>query len=234
MTQEDLERVGEYVLGLIEGAEAEAFERRIALEPELQSAVAKLRQHLEKLDDTAVAQPADPALWQRIAERLDGAAPQAVPESPVPVRAANDNRWTRQLGMAASVLVALGIGYLAGTNLSTPRQPIMVAVLLTEDGVQPGAIVEAFADDSIRLVPLELAQRPQDQTYQVWTLPDAETGPVSMGIFDDPQTIRLAGPNLPPPESGQLYEITLEPAGGSPTGRPTGPILVKGFAKAPL
>lgn len=34
--------------------------------------------------------------------------------------------------------------------------------------------------------------------------------------------------------AGQLYEITLEPSGGSPTGRPTGPIQVKGFAKSPL
>ena len=132
------------------------------------------------------------------------------------------------------MLVALGIGYLAGATLAQPQQPVMIAVLLTEDGAQPGALVEAFSDDSIRLVPLELAQKPEDRVYQVWTLPDPATGPVSMGIFDDPETIRLAGPQLPPPESGQLYEITLEPLGGSPTGRPTGPILVKGFAKQPF
>lgn len=234
MTRDDLERVGEYVLGLFDDAEAAAFEQRLAAEPELQAAVAKLRAHMEKLDDTVGAPPADPALWQRIAGKLDDSAPMAGAPVERQPRPANDNGWIRRFGMAASVLIALGVGYLAGSNLSTPRQPMMIAVLLTEDGAQPGAIVEAFADDSIRLVPLELAQKPADRVYQVWTLPDADTGPVSMGIFDDPQTIRLAGPNLPPPESGQLYEITLEPAGGSPTGRPTGPILVKGFAKTPL
>lgn len=233
MTQEDREQVGEYVLGLLEGTELTAFEQRVAREPELAAAVARLRAHLEALDDTAGTHTADPALWQRIADRLD-AAPQTNVVTPALARPANDNVWMRRLGMAASIVVALGAGYLAGTNLSGGPQPTMIAVLLTEDGAQPGAIVEAFADDSIRLVPLELAQRPEDRVYQVWTLPDPETGPVSMGIFDDPQTIRLAGPNLPLPESGQLYEITLEPAGGSPTGRPTGPILVKGFAKAPL
>lgn len=234
MTREDREQIGEYVLGLLEGTQAEAFERRLRDEPELQAAVARLRSHLEKLDDTVGTQPVDPALWQSIAARLDSAGPETVSAPVASGPAANDNGWMRRMGMAASVLVALGIGYLAGTNLSTTRQPMMIAVLLSEDGAQPGAIVEVFADDSIRLVPLELMQRPQDQVYQVWTLPDPETGPVSMGIFDDPQTIRLAGPNLPPPETGQLYEITLEPTGGSPTGRPTGPILVKGFAKAPL
>ena len=43
-----------------------------------------------------------------------------------------------------------------------------------------------------------------------------------------------AGARLPEPKAGQLYEITLEPAPGSPTGRPTGPILVTGFARYPL
>jgi anti-sigma-K factor RskA len=231
MNQQDREQIGEYVLGLLEGAEAAAFEQRLGREPELAAAVARLRSHLQKLDDTAGTLPADPALWQRIADRLDKAPDNTQPAT---TRPANDNAWLKRFGMAASIVVALGVGYLAGTNLSTAPQPVMIAVLLTEDGAQPGAIVEAFSDDSIRLVPLDLVQRPQDRVYQVWTLPDPETGPVSMGIFDDPQTIRLTGPDLAAPEIGQLYEITLEPRGGSPTGRPTGPILVKGFAKAPL
>lgn len=229
MSANETERAGEYVLGLLEGAELAGFESDIARDPALAAAVEKLRDHMGKLDDTVTPLPADPALWQRIAGQLD--APVALMTV---TRAANDNRWRGLAGLAASVLVALGVGYLAGSSVATQSQPLMIAVLLTEDGAQPGAIVEAFADDSVRLVPLELAMRPQDRTYELWTLPDAETGPVSMGIFDDPATISLAGPNLPPPESGQLYEITLEPLGGSPTGRPTGPILVKGFAKAPL
>jgi hypothetical protein len=39
-------------------------------------------------------------------------------------------------------------------------------------------------------------------------------------------SLRLEG--LPAPGPNQLFEITLEPATGSPTGRPTGPILMKG------
>jgi anti-sigma-K factor RskA len=43
----------------------------------------------------------------------------------------------------------------------------------------------------------------------------------------------LQGPQQPLPAGGQLYEITLEDAPRSATGRPTGPILVKGFATIP-
>ena len=41
----------------------------------------------------------------------------------------------------------------------------------------------------------------------------------------------LRAPPLPEAQDTQLYEITLKQAGGFPTGRPTGPILGKGFAK---
>ncbi|MGL4241116.1 MAG: anti-sigma factor, partial [Beijerinckiaceae bacterium] len=36
------------------------------------------------------------------------------------------------------------------------------------------------------------------------------------------------------PDAGHLFEITVEPPGGSPTGRPTGPILMKGLASQAL
>jgi anti-sigma-K factor RskA len=69
---------------------------------------------------------------------------------------------------------------------------------------------------------------PSGRTLQVWTLPSRERGPVSVGLMDRPRTLELDLKDLPRPGSNQLFEITLEPAGGSPTGRPTGPILFKG------
>lgn len=231
MTQAELERVGDYVLGLLEGPDAEAFERQLAQSPELTAAVVKFRRHLHALDDTATPLPPNPELWARIEAKLGET--QTVAPSTQLAPAANDNGWMQWAGLAASVVVALGVGYLVGTT-SAQREPVMVAVLLSEDAMQPGAIVEAFADDSVRLMSLDRFEVPEGRVLEVWTLPDPATGPVSLGTFSNPQTINLAGPDLPPPMSGQLYEITLEPAGGSPTGRPTGPILVKGFAKAPL
>ncbi len=234
MSQEDFETIGEYVLGLLEGERLSAFEARLAAEPDLVRTVEDLRHHLQKLDDTAGSIIPGTALWDRIVARLDETAPANAPATPSLPVAANDNRWLRRMAMAASIVVSLGVGYLSGTTLTAQRQPVMIAVLLTEDGAQPAAIVEAYADDSVQLVPLERFVLPAGRVFEVWTLPDAETGPVSLGTFDEPQTLRLAGPSLPPPQQGQLYEITLEPEGGSPTGRPTGPILVKGFARSPI
>lgn len=224
--------IAQYVLGLLEDTERERFESRIADEPDLARQVAALQDNFHALDETATPQPVPEGLWPRI-DAVIGATAGAP-------RAANANRksmsWgiPRWAGMAAAIVLSLGIGYFGGQSLGpAPQAPLVVAVLVGDD-MEPGAIIEAFADDSIRIVPLEALVAPADSILEVWTLPDAETGPVSLGTFSEARELVLGGPNLPAPQPDQLYEITLEPAGGSPTGRPTGPILLKGFARAPV
>jgi anti-sigma-K factor RskA len=93
----------------------------------------------------------------------------------------------------------------------------------------PGAVFEAYADNSVRILSLDDFEVPAGKTLQAWTLYDQSVGPVSLGTFAKSDEVRLKGPAQPPPKADQLYEITLEPESGSPTGKPTGPILVKGF-----
>ncbi len=131
-------------------------------------------------------------------------------------------------GAAASLMLAIAVGLLAGR--ATP-QPVIIAVLQT-DGALPGAIVEAFGDGSIVVVPLRDIEVPPGKALEVWTLYDKQRGPVSLGLIDRAERARFQTHNLPARED-QLYEITLEPATGSPIGRPTGPVLMKGLASAP-
>ncbi len=106
----------------------------------------------------------------------------------------------------------------------------MIAVLLDDTGnVQ--AIVEDFGNENARVRLLNDVEIPSGKTIQVWTLPSQDMGPVSMGLLEGAHSAQLKGPDLPLPRGEQLYELTLEPAGGSPTGRPTGPVLSKGYAK---
>lgn len=237
MTREEkLAAAARYVLGDMDEAERGRLESEMETDPELSAAVTSLSAQMQALDDTAGSLPVPEGLWQRIEAQLDqGAAAEAAASAAVATPARH--RGTTLLpwaALAASVVVAAGIGFLAG-NLSVPTpDPVVIAVLINEGAATPGAIVEAFADNSVRIVPLEAFEVPEGRILEVWTLPNAETGPVSLGTFADPQSIRLAGADLPAPQAGQLYEITLEPAPGSPTGRPTGPILVKGFARSPL
>lgn len=136
------------------------------------------------------------------------------------------------LAMAASLLVAGGLGYLVGMFSATPGRPVVVVVLQTPE-LTPGAVFEAFADNSVRIIPLEDFVVPDGKVMEVWTLYDRTVGPVSLGTLARSETTTLGSHGFPVPAAEQLYEITLEPSPGSPTGKPTGPILVKGFAKRP-
>ena len=102
----------------------------------------------------------------------------------------------------------------------------MIAVLL--DGNRAGAVVHTFADGSHVLLPLTSISVPEGRALEIWTLPSRERGPVSVGLMNQARTLTLSLKDLPATRTDQLFEITLEPAGGSPTGRPTGPVLFKG------
>jgi anti-sigma-K factor RskA len=224
---EKLADAGEYVIGALDGAERLAFEARIATDAELAAMVSRLRDQMQALDDTAIGEELNPRVWSAIEARLgqQDSARVTHPASRAP------RPW---MAVAASVVIAAGLGFTAGTLSQPEAQPVVIAVLVDEGSTVPGAIVEAFSDNSVRIVPLEAFEVPDGRILQVWTLPSAEMGPVSLGTFDNPRNIRLPAISLPTPQPGQLYEITLEPAPGSPTGRPTGPILAKGLARTPV
>ncbi|RUT32506.1 anti-sigma factor [Arsenicitalea aurantiaca] len=237
-TNDEMDRITGYVLGTMEADARDAFEAEMLRDAGLRARVDRLAGQMSALDDTALPEAVPEGLWAQIETRL-GATPQLGRVTPFPPAAARRRGGFvgRQAAlMAASLIVAAAVGYFAGgqgTGLG-PRDPVVIAVLVNEADGSPGAIVEAFGDDSVNIVSLENFVVPEGKVLEVWTLPDADTGPVSLGQLPQAQRATLSGPNLPLPDAGQLYEITLEDAPASPTGRPTGPILVKGFARVPV
>ncbi len=218
------EMIGDYVLGLLTGEDLRAFEAAMAGDTALVARVAALQEKLQALDDTVVPEAVPAGLWQRIEAQLP-----AVSKPAVVARKPKRLDW---VPMAASIVMAAGVGFLAGQEYSRQPAPVVIAVLVSDDST-PGAIVEAFANNSVHFVPLEAFSVPDGKIIEVWTKPNEEIGPVSLGQFSRPEDIVLKGIDLPVPQAGQLYEITLEDAPRSPTGKPTGPILAKGLAQAP-
>lgn len=224
----------EYVLGLLDAADAARLEMQLEHDAALADAVAQARERFLPLDTGIEPASVTPSLWNAIETRL--ADTQAhlttAPASPPrPAAADNDNarsgwRAAAISAMAASLILAGGLIW----SVTRTVEPLVVAVLLNEAGdVQ--AVVEDFGNDTASVKLLTDFAVPADKTMQVWTLPSREMGPMSLGLLQDAHSATLSGSALPRPQDTQLYEITLEQAGGSPTGRPTGPILAKGFAK---
>ncbi|MGU3496408.1 anti-sigma factor domain-containing protein [Xanthobacteraceae bacterium A53D] len=229
---------GEYVLGLLDGAERHRCEEHVARDPAFAALVEEWRLRFGELDTTAQAEPPSGDLWLRIADSIAQDRPV---ETVVPFVAPRQGRvrmWDslplwRGVGMAAmaaTLVLAVGFGMMAR---QASRTPAMVAVLLSDQG-RPAAIVNAFHDGRTELVPLEALTAPEGKSLQVWTLWDRERGPVSVGLVNALRSLELDVTRLPQTAADQLFEVTLEPAGGSPTGRPTGPILMKGNASRAL
>jgi anti-sigma-K factor RskA len=227
----DIPRIAdEYVLGLLDPGDMAEIEEAMDRDPNLRAAVAISRDRLLPLDMALEPAVVGESLWQRIKSALPD---HQIAGTPALIRPANKNRplvWrnTAVGALAATILLAIGLAFSLMRNV----EPVVVAVLVSETG-EIRAIVEDFGNENAAVRVLSDFDVPNDKTIQVWTLPSREMGPVSLGLLKGVHSARLSGPELPAPQLDQLYELTLEQAGGSPTGRPTGPILAKGLAKLP-
>jgi anti-sigma-K factor RskA len=221
------ELAADHALGLAEGAELERAQRLMETDTAFRAEVEALRRSLAELDATAPEPAPGPEAWRRIEAALDAPPPPAA----VTRRAGfweSLSFWRpAALGAAAAaLLLAVGLG---AALLRPPAQPIFVAVLQTDEG-RAQAVVNAYADGTVTLVPIEQIGIPQGRIIEVWTLQSREQGPISIGRMDQARTLKLDLSRLRRPDAGHLFEMTVEPPGGSPTGRPTGPVLSKGLA----
>ena len=210
--QERDEMAAEYVLGTLEAREAEAARALMAEDADFARLVTDWERRLAPLLSLATPEAPPPGLWARIETTLDGSAP---------VRRGWRFPWPA-FGLGASAVAA---GLAAFMVFRPPVQPPLMTVLLTSRD-QPAFLVEAERRQ-IRLAALNPRGVEAGRVMQLWALPQGATAPTSLGLIPESGRFSVT-PQGVRPEPGMLIEISLEPPGGSPTGRPTGPILFIG------
>ncbi len=127
---------------------------------------------------------------------------------------------------AAAVMAALLLNQLSAP-LPAPR---FMVVLVGPQDKAPGWVVQASSSHQVNLIPLAMTEVPADKALQLWTKADDWSGPVSLGLVKPGQSLQITLDKLPPLQSNQLFELTLEPPNGSPLSKPTGPIQFIGRA----
>lgn len=230
-----------YVLGLLDPAEVASVEARIAAprdaeDRELARAVGAARDRMLPLDLTARDLPLGPDAWERLRAAL-GTPPEAgAGERPSPPHAVGRPavagrgwRFAALASTAAAVVLAAGLAW----QVVLAPDPAVLVVLVDQGG-EPVAVLEAYADNRVVVTPLSGVTAGPSQVMQLWTKPDPDGPPVSVGLLRTVARMAVRNPDLPTPSAGQLYEITLEPPGGSPTGLPTGPVVGVGNARVPV
>jgi anti-sigma-K factor RskA len=88
-----------------------------------------------------------------------------------------------------------------------------------------GFLIAGWPDGTVVLTALAPVPLPPGKTLELWMQPPDGTAPRALGLFSATgRQVTLA--TLPPPAT--VLSLTVEPAGGSPTGAPTGPIAFTG------
>lgn len=222
---EDEALAAELALGLLDGADRAAALRRVLADRGFAKDVADWRDRLAPLFDLVPDANPSTYLWARIDAALDTAA------MPAPARI---GVW-KGATMAALAAAAALAGVLVLRPDPTPRvivreAPVvarLAAPLVTPD--TPSMVLASY-DPSHAMLRVDTSTLPEDaRTPELWVVPDGGA-PHSLGLIGRSGTTELTmSAELKAwLVDGATLAVSLEPAGGSPTGQPTGPIVASG------
>lgn len=211
---------GEYLLGSLRGPARRRFERALRDEP----LVALRHQYWQRpfalRYATWIATPPSAGVWKRLARELDLARYR----TPWFRRMAFWRVWA---GAATAALVlALAVNIL---QLGFVPRFVDIAQLAGENKY---IVVTAGLSDDRKQLHLR-AVRPlvagPRQSYELWLLPESGGAPISLAVLGqlDAQFV-LPAAHASRILSGAKLAVSVEPAGGSLTGAPTGPVILIG------
>jgi anti-sigma-K factor RskA len=124
------------------------------------------------------------------------------------------------------LVIGLGVSLLPKPDVTNQQ---IVAVLAGPDA-KPALIATALRGDRIMtLKVVGAAPVPTGRALELWMLPDG-AAPKSLGLIADSGVGQVVLPALPDVALANVsaLAVSLEPAGGSKTGAPTGPVLYSG------
>ena len=218
----------QYVAGTLRGPARARFDALLPSHPTLQNAVRDWQDRLMPL--TGVVPPAEPPpqVWQRIESRLWPRAASTV--------AAPASWWSRvSAWRGVSAVLTVAAAGMAVVLINPPPTLPPVVVVLQSTGGDPtvaGSVVASFSGDGRAVVarPLTPVSLKTDRVMELWWAPE-KGAPTSLGLMRSDGVTVLARGQLPGglKKSGiDHLAVSVEPPGGSPTGKPTGPVVFYG------
>jgi len=216
----------EYVVGTLRGRARARFRSLLRYDPELRRVVAEWEVRITPLA-VAAGEIVPPArLWEALSRRIAGSARGA-------------GSWTnlafwRGLAVTSTAFVLILAIFIGMTQKPLPPMA-MVAVMNDEQG-QAALVVSwppmnAMREPHIRIKVVQAHPVMEPGTsWEMWVLPGEKAAPVSLGLITtDRDQVMKIHPALAA-RMGDAWGIAMsvEPARGSPTGAPTGPVIFKG------
>jgi anti-sigma-K factor RskA len=212
----------EYALGTLAPLERATLAARRLREPELDEAIRAWEARLAPLAEVApeMAPPRD--LLPAIEARIHGASGRATPNAALVALERSIRRW-RVAAIAASIVAgALAVGFVTreATRQSVPREYVAI---LQKDAASPAFEVTVNLDRQELTVRPVAARAPAGKSYELWII-DAKLGaPRSLGVVGETSRAASLSGFDPAVVQSATFAVTVEPPGGSPDGKPSGP-----------
>jgi anti-sigma-K factor RskA len=216
--------VTEYVIGTLHGQARSRFQSLMRYDPELRKLVAEWETRLTPLA-AAAGEIAPPArVWRAVSRRVASA------------RAPAGLAFWRGLAVTSTAF-ALVLAIFIGMK-PAPELPMASVAVMADDKGQPSMVVswppmKQMRDPHVRIKVLqEHPTMAAGTAWELWMLPRGQAAPVSMGLIttDVNQVMKVRPELARRMGAGEAWGVAMsvEPAGGSPTGAPTGPVIYKG------
>ena len=220
----------QYVTGTLRGGARRRFETLLPGHPLLRAAVGDWRSRLMPLTSVVTPEPPPAGTWARIEQQL-------WPKTALAAAAATQP-WWRGLAFwrgasGLATVAAVGLGALLANP--GPQAPPVVVVLQGTEAGGPAltSIVASVSGDGLSLVaqPLQPVAMAAGRTLELWAVPP-QGAPRSLGLISAQGATLIRRDKLPQALLDQrntaALAVSVEPAGGSPTGAPTGPVVFAG------
>ncbi len=236
---DDLEVLAaEYALGVLDSAERERAETLLARDAEFARQVEAWNQRLAPLAEAVPPVLVPPEIWARIQSALR--AREAVRRGErndaiiVPFRR---SRWTESLSFwrwcaagASTVAATLALYIALWPAPIGPAPENRFVAVLNRDASEPAWVVTVdIAKRELTIRPVADVA-PGDQALELWLVAGGDAPPRSLGLLNSNASSSLVLPVAwaNAEAAPAVLAISLEPAGGSPTGLPTGPVVYQG------
>ena len=213
-----------YVVGTLRGPARRRFERMAKEDDVIASLVRDWEEGLTPLAERVAAVEPPARVWREIESRISPATSHPTP--------AGAGFW-RAFGLMAGGLASVLLVFFAWISTGPRGDPVFVAVLTAQDS-GPRAVVSMHEPDTLRVRIVKPWKSVEGKSLELWVLP-TEGPPRSLGLVAnaDADTLIHLRTSDARMQGANAFAVSLEPAGGSPTSLPTGPVLCSG-AIAPV
>ena len=217
---QDTVLVAEYTLGLMEPSDAKGFAERLTQDAGLRTEYIRWTEYFAKLSDEIEAVEPPEHLKASIQKRLFG---ESEPEKTT--SSWFNFRWVSGLVLASILAVMVFI------NAPDPFTPTYSAQLTSEDSSLKAIALYDLKHQSLKMA--SFTGTPAfGRDFELWVIV-GDQAPVSLGVMT---SLKNGAITIPAELTGSLAGATLalsdEPEGGSPTGSPTGAVLVAATIQA--